>query len=146
MIGTEYFCGLNSHLGLTQSPRDDIESLGYLLIYFLKGTLPWAEITDLKDKTDSVREKEVLECKKGKQVNKLCSDCPTEFAKLISYAKSLKFNEKPNYQSLRESFANCAVWNYLTFDFMYDWIENKVRMDELDDNDGLCGRIKKFWS
>lgn len=52
MVGTIKFSSINTMLGLEYSRRDDLISLGYTLIYLLKGTLPWfsLQITDKKER------------------------------------------------------------------------------------------------
>ena len=63
MIGTALFCSINAHLGLQQLPRDDIEAIGYLLVFLLKGTLPWAQLELIEEENESIREIRVKESK-----------------------------------------------------------------------------------
>lgn len=41
IIGTAKYCPIASHLGLEQYPKDDLESLGYVLLYLVRGVVPW---------------------------------------------------------------------------------------------------------
>jgi len=71
-----------------------LESLGYVLIYFLRGSLPWQNLkaTNKKDKY-----RQIMEKKMSTPVETLCKGFPHQFVKYLNYCKSLKFEEKPDY-------------------------------------------------
>ena len=99
--GTTLFGSANALMCMEQSRRDDLESIGYMLIYFMKGTLPWQGI-----KVDNKKESylKISQIKKNITPEKLCGNLPNEFADYIKYVKNLKFDELPNYNYLRNLF------------------------------------------
>ena len=102
-VGTLRYASLNSHKGIRQSRRDDLESMIYILIYFLKGKLPWQ---DVKAKKKEERHKLISDIKGAVSIESLCEDLPSEFAELLRYVKNLGFEEKPFYAKFYNFFHN----------------------------------------
>ena len=103
LIGNARYSSINALEGGTQSRRDDLESLGYVLIYFLKGKLPWQNIL-IKNKEE--RYHKIKEIKVNIDSDILCSDCPEEFCEYIIYVKNLKYEEDPDYDFIKNLFIN----------------------------------------
>jgi serine/threonine protein kinase len=80
LTGTPRYASINNHLGIEQSRRDDLESVGYILVYFLKGSLPWQ---GLKAKTAYRKYGMILEKKQQVSVQVLCAGLPTQFAEYL---------------------------------------------------------------
>lgn len=120
--GLEYICTLkfasiNQLLGNERSRRDDIESLGYTLVYFLKGSFPWDNI---KTKTYEELTEKIKEIKMH-SLDFICNGCPKEFMTFIQYSRNLKFEDKPDYKYLRNILEqirnkNNLIFNYDEFD------------------------------
>ena len=88
------YSSVSADQGNEVSRKDDLESVVYMLIYFMQGTLPWKGI---QAKTIHDKFKAIRTNKSTVSMAKLCEDIPGEFAEMISYARSLKFEEEPNY-------------------------------------------------
>lgn len=101
LTGTPRYASINNHLGIEQSRRDDLESIGYVLIYFLKGSLPWQ---GLKAKNAPKKYRMILEKKQQVSIAQLCQGCPSQFAEFLAYTRSLKFDAKPDINYLRKLF------------------------------------------
>jgi len=97
-IGTPIFASIYTHLGIEQSRRDDLESLAYILIYFSKGDLPW---TKVKGKNRKEKYSKVLSLKININISDLCSELPKEYSKFLKYVRDLQFEEKPDYDYLK---------------------------------------------
>jgi len=101
-VGTPAFASVNHHLGIQSSRRDDIESLAYMLIYLLRGSLPWF------GRNSSVLSQDtILKMKQDVTVKELCGDTPYVFTTFLKYSCSLAYAEKPDYEYLRSLF--CAL-------------------------------------
>ena len=129
LTGTPRYASINALKGLEQSRRDDLESLGYVLIYFLKGELPWQNIIV---KTKEERNKKILEKKLEISSRLLCNGLPIEFSKFLDYTKKLEYTETPNYEMLRCLLKNVMNNNNLNYNYIFDWTtkeEIKLRAD-----------------
>ena len=121
LTGTARYASINTHLGIEQARRDDLESLAYVFIYFLKGSLPWQGLRarNIKDKYDKIKEKKILT-----KIDDLCSGLPEEFGKYLANVRKLKFTEKPDYISYRNSFKNLFKNVGYEYDYHFDWVTN----------------------
>ena len=102
-VGTLRYASINSHKGIRQSRRDDLESMMYILIYFLKGKLPWQ---DIKAKQKQERQEKILEKKQKTTINELCQNLPKQFNNLLEYSKKLGFEQNPDYNKYDYMFQN----------------------------------------
>lgn len=119
LVGTARFASLNSHLGIELSRRDDLEAVFYVMVYFLKGMLPWQGIEGVSKKEKHQR---IMERKLNMHVDMLCRGIPEEFTFFINYARSLRFDEKPDYDYLKEIVKDMIYREGLEIDFIYDWV------------------------
>jgi len=123
LTGTARYASINMHRGIEQSRRDDLESLGYTLIYFALRRLPW-QGTKANSKTEL--NDMIMEKKMRTPVEILCGDLPSEFAAYIHYCRDLYFDEKPDYNGLRQLFRNVFIRKGFSEDYVFDWtIQNR---------------------
>lgn len=119
LTGTARYASVNTHLGIEQARRDDLESLGYVFVYFLKGSLPWQGLKarNIKEKYDKIKEKKILT-----KIEDLCNGLPEEFAKYLTTIRKLKFTEKPDYTALRNLFKTLFKNLGYEYDYQFDWV------------------------
>ena len=118
LTGTARYASVNALNGVTQSRRDDLESVGYVLLYFLKGKLPWQGIM-IKNKEE--RYNKIMEIKRDITSAELCKDCPEEFVNYIDYVRKLEYEQEPDYDMLKNLFKSVLNKNGFEFDYYYDW-------------------------
>ena len=111
VIGTVRYSSINCHLGLTPSQRDDLESLVYVIVYLVKGRLPWQGITVLPGQ---VHEDEVMKLKQATTVKDLCEGLPQPFLEFVEHIRSLGFRDKPDYDHLHSILEKCTLPNSQT--------------------------------
>lgn len=119
LTGTARYASVNAHRGIEQSRRDDLEAIGHMFFYFLKGTLPWQ---GLPAKTKEEKYRKIKEKKIETSVEQLAIGLPEEFATYLQYVRSLRFQDRPDYAYLRGLFQELYVAEgYDKQDPVFDW-------------------------
>ncbi|CAB1341893.1 unnamed protein product [Coregonus sp. 'balchen'] len=114
LTGTARYASINTHLGIEQSRRDDLESLGYVLMYFNLGSLPWQ---GLKAATKRQKYERISEKKMSTPIEVLCKGYPSEFSTYLNFCRSLRFDDKPDYSYLRQLFRNLFHRQGFSYDY-----------------------------
>ena len=118
LTGTARYASINALKGCEQGRRDDVEAIGYVLMYFLRGSLPWQ---GLKVKRNEDKYKKIYEKKKGTTPQELCMGFPKAFCDYVKYTRGLEFEEEPNYDYLRGLLKKVMEeFNYV-WDFDFDF-------------------------
>ena len=121
-VGTMRYVSINGHLGLEQSRRDDMESLGYLFVYLLKGSLPWQGVAAATEKERCAR---IAEMKLQTSLETLCDGCPSEFREYLRYVRMLRFDDEPEYAEYRRMFSELFARSGFVYDNRYEWNARK---------------------
>lgn len=127
LTGTARYASINTHLGYEQGRRDDIESLAYVVMYFLRGQLPWQNLraTNKRDKYERIKEKKLMTSPEA-----LCKGFPSELETFLKYTRSLKFEEKPDYSYLRSLIRDLMKKSGFEFDYVFDWTHLSKEKEE----------------
>jgi casein kinase 1 len=137
LTGTARYASVNTHLGIEQSRRDDLEAVGYVLMYFNRGSLPWQGLkaNDKKEKYEKIMEK-----KMSTPVEVLCKHFPCEFVTYLNYCRSLRFEDRPDYAYLRRLLKDLFFRESYQYDFVFDWtILNYQSKDSKAANEEVAG-------
>lgn len=126
-IGTLRYASINSHRGLELSRRDDLESIGYMLIYLAKGRLPWQGLVAKNDSNEDIKQL-IYQCKVNTRIDTLCSGLPFQFVEFISYIRNLEFSAQPNYRYLYELLDRIHKQNS-SISKNYDWNNIDIRLN-----------------
>lgn len=113
IIGHEDFTSIATQKGILQSRRDDLEALGYILIFFVEGTLPWSSMNSWNKR----------ERKRVTSLDELCNSLPDAFKSYMINVKHIKFQEKPDYEYLRGLFRATYEINFSS-PLPFDWEQN----------------------
>ena len=119
LTGTARYASINALKGYEQSRRDDIESLAYCLLYFLRGSLLWMglDAKDRKQKYEKIRD-----VKQSTKIEDLCRNIPEEFAIFLQKVRALDFTEEPDYAGYRKMFYDLFIRLGYVYDYQYDWV------------------------
>lgn len=110
MVGTARYTSINIHMGKEASRRDDLESVSYMLIYFMLGELPWQGLAK-KDDIDHLEN--IGNVKLTTNIKKLCKNIPECFLKYHEYCRELKYEQEPDYNYLKGLFGTPkAEWSF----------------------------------
>ena len=121
LVGTARYVSINTHLGIEQSRRDDLESIGYVIVFLLKGVLPWQGITCKYNKYTLIMEKKLQI-----PIEILCYGLNDEISVYLNYVRSLKFEDRPDYDYLRGLFIKVlntctSVYSIIKENIKFDW-------------------------
>ncbi|KAG0301452.1 casein kinase I [Dissophora globulifera] len=119
LSGTARYMSINTHLGREQSRRDDLEAMGHVFMYFLRGGLPWQ---GLKAATNKQKYEKIGEKKQSTPIKELSEGFPEEFGIYLNYVRKLSFEETPDYDFLRDLFTKALKSIGEVEDGVYDWM------------------------
>ena len=122
LTGTARYASIHALEGYEQSRRDDMESVGYIMAYLLRGGLPWQ---GLKLKSKENKYKNILEKKKEISSQELFKGFPNEFSEILDYTKNLGYEQEPEYQMLRNKLMDLCKRLNDSFDYIYDWTTDR---------------------
>lgn len=129
LTGTARYASIATHNGIEQSRRDDLEAMCYVLLYLVRGGLPWQ---GLAAKTRAGKYVKVRESKQAVPIEVLCKGCPSiffiimlkidEMQGLVKHARELAFDAEPDYEYMRKlilrMYKHCDSGNDLKFDWL----------------------------
>ncbi|KAF0989072.1 hypothetical protein HZS_5028 [Henneguya salminicola] len=118
LTGTARYMSINTHLGREQSRRDDLESIGHMLIYFMKGGLPWQGLHVHEGEDHYTK---IGQVKIHTPIEELCKGVPDAWKNYLIYCRNLDFYERPDYSYLHNLFRSYFdEFNFSNDNF--DWI------------------------
>jgi len=129
LTGTARYTSIYTHMGIEQSRRDDLEGLGYVFLYFLRGSLPWQgfAVESKKEKYDMIKDYKI-----ATQPEQLGSGFPVEFSKFLAYTRALRFDERPDYAYIKKLFRDRMVADKFRLDYVFDWVVQASNEEEFD--------------
>lgn len=123
LTGTARYASISAHEGHEQSRRDDLEAAGYMMVYFLRGQMPWS---GLAAKTKQEKFARIAQVKKETSLDELCAGYPDCFKEYIIKTRKLAYMERPDYASFHKAFRDCFTSAGYAEDYAFDWYKGKV--------------------
>ena len=128
LTGTARYASINALRGYDQSRRDDLESVGYVVAYLLRGNLPWQGIIV---KTKEEKYAKILYRKQNVTSEQLFYGFPNELVTFIDYCKNLGYEEEPNYEYMTNLFKDIITKQLKEdIDYKYDWLQNDIDLNK----------------
>lgn len=118
LAGTAHYASINTHAGMQQSRRDDLEAVGYMLVYFRCGKLPWQ---GLKVNDPDYKATRIFEEKKRISLEELCKKCPPEFLAFLQYVRAMRFQDTPDYERFRKALRDKFLRDRFKDDKRFEW-------------------------
>ncbi|CDW89714.1 UNKNOWN [Stylonychia lemnae] len=141
LTGTARYASINTHKGVEQSRRDDLETIGHVLLYFLRGSLPWQGLPgrSKNEKYNNIKKKKI-----ETSLEELCKGYPPEFKEFMEYCRNLKFEEDPDYKYVIGIFEKCMTRHgYDLKSTDYTWKQNRLSKDKEALKNSVLNVIKK---
>ena len=121
LTGTVRFASANALRGGEQSRRDDLESIAYMIIFFMRGKLPWQGVQGTKKMERYLK---IYKMKKNVTPEDLCKSLPSQMVSFVKYVKQLEFEQEPDYNYLRSLFQSILKQRKMNFDsLVFSWIK-----------------------
>ena len=122
VFGSLLFLSINAFKGIIQTRKDDLESLGLVIIYLHLGSLPWSEIKSTNiyqswDKVETIRN--IV------SNDYICKGMPKEMNTYMNYINNLKYDESPDYEYLRQLFLNILQKIGEPDDQLFSWVDKR---------------------
>ena len=142
IMGSLRYSSISGNKGYEQSRKDDLESLGYILVYLAKNYIPWINSSQLPIDENS-KISAIYKLKLSTSPEVLCMGLPEEFSLFIKYCKKLEFEQDPNYDYLRHLFTSILIRNEQKNDLNFAWIINK-KLNIIKEEDSNESRLNYF--